>query len=254
MDFADQLRQEVRTGMDQLAVAFEGHPEKIAEMISHFIDETPRQFIQLEKHVKLGQWSKALFLIHKLKARYAYLGLTNVLSRLNQWENECLLGYDMSAHEGWIQYFKSANAIIGDELRSSKFFEVRAQSSFSLDNFLILVGESNDLNAMVFSVFIRELNGTLLIARSADEVIKLASEKSPDIVFLDIHIPGQDLNGLTRQLREHSYNKPIVVFHPSDERQQFEACVRAGANECVAKPVTREILHEVLVRHLTLVP
>ena len=59
----------------------------------------------------------------------------------------------------------------------------------------ILVIEDNELNMKLVRSLLKMKNYTILEAPDAETGIKLAREKNPDLVLMDIQLPGMD--GLT---------------------------------------------------------
>jgi DNA-binding LytR/AlgR family response regulator len=85
-------------------------------------------------------------------------------------------------------------------------------------------------------------------ARGGAEAIELVSRHSPDVVFLDIHMP--DLSGLevARQIvRERSGALPHIVFVTAYDRYAVEA-FEVAALDYVLKPLKRDRLAETVRR------
>ncbi len=75
-------------------------------------------------------------------------------------------------------------------------------------------------------------------ARDGAEAIRLMAERMPDVITMDIHMPGLDGFETTRQIME-TQPVPIVIvsasFAPDDVEQAFRA-MEAGAVAAVEKP------------------
>lgn len=72
-------------------------------------------------------------------------------------------------------------------------------------------------------------------ATTGKEGIKLATEKSPEIVILDLGLPDQDGQAVLRQLRQWM-TVPIIVLSARDQEQQKIAALDGGADDYVTKP------------------
>jgi CheY-like chemotaxis protein len=70
----------------------------------------------------------------------------------------------------------------------------------------------------------------------------------PDIVFLDLNMPGANGLDVCRYLRRDTRTArlPIIVLSAHDEREQIEAAQRAGANYYLIKPAVIEDLEKAL--------
>ena len=72
------------------------------------------------------------------------------------------------------------------------------------------------------------------IAGSGREVLSLCCEKTPDVVMMDIQMPGMDGLAVTRVLMEKC---PMCVVIVTGKGLQEQAAEQAGAMSCVTKPL-----------------
>lgn len=80
----------------------------------------------------------------------------------------------------------------------------------------------------------------VLQARDGEEAFKLASEKQPDLVILDVNMPGRDGIWACTQLRSFDKTKHIPVVMLSSRRELHEklAAYNVGADDYLEKPFT----------------
>jgi len=85
-------------------------------------------------------------------------------------------------------------------------------------------------------------------ASSAEEAIEVAAEFQPEVIVLDVRLPGMD--GLTamRHLREHVGAAPIIVVTAHGDLETAVEAVRQGAFEYVVKPFDLERARTVIER------
>ncbi|MBQ4836097.1 MULTISPECIES: response regulator transcription factor [Pseudoalteromonas] len=69
-----------------------------------------------------------------------------------------------------------------------------------------------------------------------DEVVSMVKQINPDLVLLDIMLPGQDGISVCRELRQF-YNKPIIMLTAKDEEMDEVIGLEVGASDYVIKPV-----------------
>jgi two-component system LytT family response regulator/two-component system response regulator LytT len=79
------------------------------------------------------------------------------------------------------------------------------------------------------------------------EALELIEKHEPDIVFLDIHMPGLDGMSLIRQVRESGLALPHFIFVTAHDQHAVEA-FRLEAMDYILKPVDRDRLAESLER------
>ena len=99
-----------------------------------------------------------------------------------------------------------------------------------------------------------EKNGfNTLTAVDADEGIQVAKREKPDLILMDVVMPG--LNGFqaTRILRKEESTREIPIIIVSGNEQATEKFwgLRIGANGFLAKPVERSELYHLLGEHLS---
>ncbi|MCC5865619.1 MAG: response regulator transcription factor [Wenzhouxiangella sp.] len=95
---------------------------------------------------------------------------------------------------------------------------------------------------------VEQVDGCQVLAScaDADEVMSLCQRFAPDVIFLDIEMPGLDGLALARRLREQP-QPPAVVFVTAFERYAVEA-FDLEAVDYLVKPVRRERLERALAR------
>jgi DNA-binding NarL/FixJ family response regulator len=75
-------------------------------------------------------------------------------------------------------------------------------------------------------------------ARSGDEVLALVERRNPDLVLLDLHMPG--LSGLEciAELKRCSPEVKTVVISAADDRASIDSALLAGASAFILKSVS----------------
>jgi two-component system LytT family response regulator/two-component system response regulator LytT len=79
------------------------------------------------------------------------------------------------------------------------------------------------------------------------EACDLIEKLEPDLVFLDVHMPGLDGIGVVKRLREKGLDPPQIIFVTAYEQYAVEA-FRLQAMDYLLKPVEKARLGETLER------
>jgi len=85
-------------------------------------------------------------------------------------------------------------------------------------------------------------------ARSGREAVEKAKEHIPDILFMDIHMPG--INGLEaiREIRKFNSRVAVIVLTAFDQFEYAKDAINLGVMEYLLKPVNRSKVVEVVER------
>lgn len=83
--------------------------------------------------------------------------------------------------------------------------------------------------------------------RNGLEAVDLIQKLEPDLVFLDVQMPGLDGMGVVRQLREAGIDLPYFIFVTAYDQYALEA-FRVEALDYLLKPVDRGRLAETIER------
>ncbi len=75
------------------------------------------------------------------------------------------------------------------------------------------------------------------VAEDGESGLKKALETKPELIFLDIKMPGMDGFEVLKHLRssEVTKNTPIVILSNFDEQEMIEKGLTLGANEYLIK-------------------
>ncbi len=85
------------------------------------------------------------------------------------------------------------------------------------------------------------------VAGNGLEAVDLLLKLEPDLVFLDVQMPGLDGLGVVRTLREKNIELPHIIFATAFDQYAVEA-FRLEAMDYLLKPIERERLAETLER------
>ncbi len=75
-------------------------------------------------------------------------------------------------------------------------------------------------------------------ARSGDEIVPLVQRRRPDVVLLDMRMPGLDSAECIRRIRESWPEVKTVVLSASEDRATIDSAIAAGASAYVLKSVS----------------
>ncbi len=85
-------------------------------------------------------------------------------------------------------------------------------------------------------------------AASGEEAIELARDLIPDVVLMDLILPGIDGVEATRQIKKHSPRTQIVVLTSYHEDEHIFPALKAGATAYILKDIRMDRLTEALLK------
>lgn len=109
---------------------------------------------------------------------------------------------------------------------------------------LILVVDDNDAGQLLVRTVL-ELEGFRVdSAGSSEEVLERLNARKPDLILMDVQLPGQDGLALTRQLKADPSTDaiPIVALTAHAMASDREHALAAGCIGHISKPINTRIL------------
>lgn len=121
---------------------------------------------------------------------------------------------------------------------------VRATSTIS-----VLLADDEQLAREELAFLLKDFPDfeVLTMASNGLEAVALVERLEPDVVFLDVNMPGLDGLGVIRRLQERGVPLPFFVMATAHENYALEA-FRLEAMDYLLKPIDRDRLIETLER------
>lgn len=122
---------------------------------------------------------------------------------------------------------------------------------FEAGDFLLMVVDDTPDSLVLISLHLQQTGFRVITATNGEEAIKMAEASQPDLILMDIGMPGLDGLGATRRIREHATLKtvPVVALTAFSTEGFRRAAYDAGLDGYLTKPVDFHRLGE-LVRNL----
>jgi CheY-like chemotaxis protein len=105
---------------------------------------------------------------------------------------------------------------------------------------VILVVEDNERNLKLVRDVLEYVGYDVRVARTAEDGIALAVKEPPDLVLMDLQLPGIDGMEALRRLRENvrTADIPVVAVTAQAMKQDRERALEAGFNGYIEKPIS----------------
>ena len=113
----------------------------------------------------------------------------------------------------------------------------------------ILIVEDTELNIDLL-VQLLEDDYKLLIAKDGAEGVRVAQQKNPDLILMDISLPLMDGYEATRRIRETLQATPIIGLSAHAMAGHEQKAREAGCNDYLTKPLDEDLLIQKLQEYL----
>ncbi len=112
----------------------------------------------------------------------------------------------------------------------------------------VLVAEDNEVNRMVLTAMVKSLGHEVQVVPNGEEVLPAVRTFHPDVILMDMRMPGVDGLEATRRLRgEPQYETlRVLALTANAFEEDRRACYAAGMDGFLAKPVSRAQLKAAL--------
>ena len=108
----------------------------------------------------------------------------------------------------------------------------------------ILVVDDNPTNLKLAALVLESEGHTVLCAHDAQEALAILQQTHPDLILMDIQMPGMDGLTLTRRLKaDPAYRRiPIVAFTSFAMKGDEQKALEAGCDGYITKPIDTRVL------------
>jgi CheY-like chemotaxis protein len=114
----------------------------------------------------------------------------------------------------------------------------------------ILLVEDNPINALLARALLAREGCDIDHARDGEEAIAATKVGAYDIILMDMRMPGLSGEETARRLRAAGVATPIVALTANAFEDDRQACLAAGMNDFLVKPLSPDALRAALTRWL----
>ena len=122
-----------------------------------------------------------------------------------------------------------------------------------MKNHRILVVDDDKTNLQI----VRDVLGNsydLQLAISGETALRFVARRRPDLILMDLMMPGMDGKETMRRIRAEAANRdvPFVFLTASQNPEEEAACLSMGASDFITKPIVPSVLERRISRILEL--
>jgi CheY-like chemotaxis protein len=115
-------------------------------------------------------------------------------------------------------------------------------------DYLVLVVDDMIDNLVLISLDLQQCGYRVVTASNGEEAVRAASISQPDLILMDIGMPGLDGLGATRQIKEQEGVRgiPIIAITAFGTEGFRRAAYDAGFDGYLTKPIDFDRLHDLI--------
>lgn len=119
--------------------------------------------------------------------------------------------------------------------------------------FLILVVEDAADNLAMISLALQQQGYKVVTAGNGEDAISVATQTLPNLILMDINLPGLDGLGATRRIRENEAlrDTPIIAVTAFGTEGFQRAAYDAGVAGYLTKPIDLDRMNQLIARLLS---
>ena len=108
----------------------------------------------------------------------------------------------------------------------------------------VLIVDDSKVERLILKEILTELKFSIFEAENAVEGIQKANEIKPDLILMDVVMPGMNGFQATRQITSNESMKDIPVIMCTSKNQATDKIwgQRQGAKSYIVKPIQKELL------------
>ncbi len=118
----------------------------------------------------------------------------------------------------------------------------------------VLVVEDNELNREIAQLFLESLGLRVRTACDGRQALAAYGQRKPDLILMDCEMPEMDGLAAARELRTHGAHQPIIALTAHALPEDRQACLDAGMDAVLTKPLDLALLQQTLASVLSAQP
>ena len=124
---------------------------------------------------------------------------------------------------------------------------ILATSPHSRRQLSVLVAEDNFINQTLIGSLLEHLGHQVTLVDNGQQAVDAQCQQVFDLILMDVQMPVMDGLVATRSIRDYEAENglpptPVIALTANNREGDRQRCLRAGMNDFIAKPVSREAL------------
>ena len=116
----------------------------------------------------------------------------------------------------------------------------------------VLIVEDNQNNAELLEDILSVRGYNVNVVTRGEEALESVEKMKPDLILMDIQLPGIDGYEITRRLKKDPFTKDIIIIAVTAYALKGDEmkALRAGCDDYMSKPINTRELPEMVERYI----
>lgn len=145
--------------------------------------------------------------------------------------------------------------VFNPDRREERDTRPKAQKQVSPDQrqMRVLAAEDNRTNQLILKKMTKDLNIDLRFVCNGLEAVETFDTFAPDLIFMDISMPGMDGKEATAEIRRREIGTnrrtPVVALTAHAMAGDDQGILAAGLDHYLTKPLHKKLIHDMILQH-----
>ena len=108
----------------------------------------------------------------------------------------------------------------------------------------LLVVDDEEEICDFLKAFFEERDFEVRTASSGESALEAVAQVKPQVILLDVHMPGMDGMNALREIKKKYPNIKVIMVTALETREKIEEAIRLGADNYITKPLSLEYLEK----------
>ena len=113
--------------------------------------------------------------------------------------------------------------------------------------FTVLTVDDESMICEMIANFLEPKGYAVKSAFSGEEAIKVISEGMPDLILLDMVMPGMGGDAVLKEIKMHYKDLPVIMVTAVTDEKKAVKLLEEGASDYITKPINFEYLEKNLL-------
>lgn len=114
----------------------------------------------------------------------------------------------------------------------------------------ILVVEDDKFTSIIIQNFLAKTHAKVITAFTGEQAVDAAQAHNPDIILMDLKLPGMSGHEATRKIKEFLPNTIIIAQTAFVTDADKTEAINAGCSDFLTKPLSSEKIYSTIERFL----